>query len=337
MKVLRLLVAWLFNSQKGVFVGRHRTHDGKSRKEDFVCDIDAPMLKKHPAVSKAARNLWSTMRALADGKTGELTIKKNPLNWKAICRQAEIGRDTWQRLLKELLAHGLVTRTREIVEHYKGGRRRMVWGRARYFVHKRPKSIKSSMFLPMPDSPAAEESGTQIIQKHLEPSPRRGVGGCSSSVSVQRAESSSPTATADDDARVGVSNSANKKANPNPFLTGQDEALVCEVQARIRAQYPETYDRHKDRVDDVLFVVEAIAMIDGRGKSAISVPDAYFAAGIVKILDCDLDKLLIDDILARKKLLREKYMGKFETNLSPEQEQAMRQFRAMLETKGKPS
>jgi hypothetical protein len=335
--MLRALIAWLFTPRKaGLFVGRRKTHDGASRKKPFVCDVDAAWLKKNPNVTKNARNLYGTMKALADARTGELCIRGNPLSWQFIRKQAEICKNVWQRSIKELIAIGSVSCKRERVPIYRDGRKREVLGRATYSVHRQPKTAKNSRILQKPLSSTVQERGTQDFQRHPKAGAQGSSGPGSDGKKEYREQSSSPTAAADDDAGVSVSNPA-AKTSPNPFLTDKDEKLVREVQARIRAQYPETYDRNKDRVDDVLFVFEAIEMIDSRGQSAISVPDAYFASGLVKILDCDMDVLAISDILARKKLLRGKYMSRFEPNLTPEQEQAMRQFKDMIATKGKPS
>ena len=126
------------------------------------------MTRKHANLSKAARSLYLTMRGLASGKSGELAIRGNPFDWKYIARKAEIGRDVWQRCIKELLAAGLVSRLRERVCMYRDGRKRAVLGRAHYFVHRQPKTAKKPKILLMPDFSTVEESGRQIFQKHLE-------------------------------------------------------------------------------------------------------------------------------------------------------------------------
>jgi hypothetical protein len=269
------------------------------------------------------------MRALANGKTGELTIRGNPLDWRFIARRAEIGRDLWQRFLRELLASGYVTRERERVEHYRDGRKRVVLGRARYFVHKQPKIIKKQGILVMPDSSTVDESGTQISSETPY---------CGSAFVVDvvpgseepgegKPPSSSPRGE-DDDSRVSALDS-----QTNPFLTGEDQILVQNVQARFRTQYPQAYCRNKDRIDDPAFIEEAICMIDARGRSAISVPDVYFAAGIAKILDCEMDMLALWEVLTRKKNLRKKFMADFSPTLTPAQEESRRKFNRAVEGK----
>ncbi len=269
--------------------------------------------------------LYGTMRGLANGKTGELAIRGNPLDWRFIAREAEIGRDQWQRLLRELLAAGYVTRERERVEHYKNGRKRIVLGRARYFVHRQPKAVKRASILLVPDSPTVEESGIQISSETPYTIQRFGVAVESEREKPREGKQQSSSPSKDDDG----SPVSSLDSEANPFLTDEDRTLVQNVQARLRAQYPQAYDRNKDRVDDPLFVQEAIAMIDQRGESAISVPDSYFASGIAKILDCDADMRALSDDLARKEQLCKKFMPGFAPTLDAAQEEARQQFNRM--------
>jgi len=301
----------------------------KDRSKPFICDIPASLLKRSTELSQGARMLYLAMRGLANGKTGELAIRSNPLDWKFIARHAEIGRDLWQRFLRELLASGYVTRERERVEHYKGGRKRIVLGRARYFVLKQPRTLKKPTILLMPDSSTVGESGTQFFSE----TPYRDVVFAVTSdperkKPIERVRKSSSPTRDDEGSRV-----TSLDSKTTSFLTDEDRTLVQNVQARLRAQYPQAYDRNKDRVDDPLFVREAISMIDERGESAISVPDAYFASGVVKILDCEMDMLALSDLLIRKEHLRNKFMAGFSPTLDPAQDQARQQFNRMVEGK----
>jgi hypothetical protein len=301
----------------------------KNRSEPFICDVQATFLKRSTKLSRSARMLYMAMRALANGKTGELAIRGNPLDWRYISKQAEIGRNVWQRCLKELIAAGYVTREREIVEHYKDGRKRMVWGRARYFAHRQPKTAKKPIILPMPLSCTVEEKGTQISSEAPYTIERFGVAVESEREKpIEGKQQSSSPSKDDDGSRVSSLDS-----EANPFLPDEDQTLVRNVQARLRAQYPQTYDRNKDRVDDPLFIREAISMIDERGESAISVPAAYFASGIAKILDCEAHLLALSDVLARKEHRRTKFMPGFSPALDAAQEKARQQFNRMVEGK----
>lgn len=139
------------------------TCDGLPKaKAPFIVDMPAKMLKRNSGISKAARNLYSTMRALANGRTGELAIRGTPLDWQYIRRQAEICRNLWLRALKELTGAGLVSCTRERVEIFKDGRKRVVLGRARYFVEKRPKPVKKPRILLKSLSCTVQERDPQI-------------------------------------------------------------------------------------------------------------------------------------------------------------------------------
>ena len=300
----------------------------KTRIKPFICDVPAKMLKRSTDLSKGARMLHGTMRGLANGKTGELAIRGNPLDWKFIAREAEIGRDQWQRLLRELIASGYVTRMRERVEHYKHGRKRIVLGRARYFVHKQPKPVKKPSILLMPDSPTVEESGTQISSETPYRNGAFAVGVARERKKLEEAPKSSSPASDDDGSRVTSSDS-----RANPFCSEEDETLIRNVQGRLRVQYPQAYDRNKNLVDDSLFIQEAISLIDERGESAISVPKAYFASGIAKILDCEKDLLILSDLVTRKARLRRKFNADFTPTLNATQEQARGRFNRMVEGK----
>ncbi len=254
-------------------MGRHRTCDAKP---PFIVDMPAPMLKRHAKLSKGARMLYGTMRALANGKTGELSIGGGPLDWQFIRKRAEICRNVWLRLLKELTAAGLVSCTRERVFVYRKGRKYAVLGRAHYFVHKLPKPIKKPRILLKSLSCTVQEKDSQVLSTPPYSDSPATLG---SESEFQRAigknsQSSSPK-KADDDVHVGsLESTANPKLTinptPNPFLLDEDEALIRSVQERLRVQYPQTYDRNKDKVEDPSFIFEAIQMIGERGSSATS-------------------------------------------------------------------
>ena len=183
-----------------------RTATCAKNAKPFIVDVPASLLKRSTELSRDARTIYMTMRALANGRTGELAIRGNPLDWRYIARQAEMGRDRWQRAVKELIAAGYVTRERERVRMFVRGRMRVVFGRARYFVTRQAKpaqsakTAKTPRVLLMPDSSTVEESGTQIFSETP-----RGARPISDGVSFQvsgsereHAKSSSPAKTGDD-------------------------------------------------------------------------------------------------------------------------------------------
>jgi hypothetical protein len=187
----------------------------KSDSKPFIVDITASLLKRNVALTKGARGLYATMRALADGHTGELSINGHPLDQAYICREAEIGRYSWLKYIPELRDAGLVWVHRERVLVVKGGRRREVFGRAHYFVRRQAdagKTVEKPSILLKSDSRTVRESDSQISQLHLETSPR-GVGVGSGSeflLEPEKPQSSSPSPTPktdDDFVRVFLSNS----------------------------------------------------------------------------------------------------------------------------------
>jgi hypothetical protein len=300
----------------------------KNRSKPFICDVPAQMLKRSTQFSRGARTLYVTMRALANGKTGELAIRGNPLDWRYISKQAEIGRFTWLKAQKELTAAGYVTVERERVYNYKGGKKRTVLGRAHYFAHRQPITIKKPLFAVKSDSCTVHESDPQISSETPYRNRAFAVGVARERKKLKEARKSSSPTSDDDVSRVTSSDS-----KANPFCSEEDETLIRNVQGRLRVQYPQAYGRNKDLVDDSLFIQEAISLIDERGESAISVPHAYFASGIAKILDCEKDRLILSDLVTRKARLRRKFTADFTPTLNATQEQARRRFNRMVEGK----
>jgi hypothetical protein len=304
-------------------------------RKPFICDVPAKMLRRNKQLSKGARMLHGTMRGLANGRTGELAIRGNPLDWKFIAREAEIGRDQWQRLLRELLAAGYVTRERERVEHYANGRRRVVLGRARYFVHKQPKPLKKPSVLLMPDSPTVEESGTQVFSKtpycqERSASPVREL----KAVGEKHTKSSSGSpATPDDDFRA-----CSLESKANPFLTKEDSNIIRGVRENLARDYAELYGALKlGGVSDEWFAV-AMNYIESRGYGKISAPIPYFTRAFVNVfanlasgVSVESDETLLECINAeydRNQQLLEKFMPGF-TGPTLQTEEHRRAFVAM--------
>ena len=341
-------------------------------KKPFIVDVPASMLKRNPnlQLNKAARNLYTTMRALANGKTGELKINGRWVKATVIDKAAEMCRDLRMRAMRDLVALGLVTMERERVKRVIKGRIRVVRSFTKYVVFRSPTTNESAAKRKQNGNTDAKNqpillqsiSSTvvEIDSQFFSETPRGGSPDFSGSafqkevVEENHNQSSSPRK--DDDRPGDFPNVTNRNPSPtpSPFMSGDDEILVRRVQDRLRKQYPQAFDRDKhiienpirlleaafDRdkhiIENPFFVLEAIEMIDQRGSSHLSAPEAYFATGVAKILDCDVDLLAICDILARKFHLREKFMARFE-ELSPEQEQARRKFNAMEKTKCKSS
>jgi hypothetical protein len=107
-------------------------------KNPFIVDMPAPMLTRNTELSRNARNLWGTLRGLADGKTGELRIKGQWMKATYFDRKAEMCKNTRLPAMRELIATGYVTVKRPRVWRMIGGRMRAVAGPTQYTVHREP-------------------------------------------------------------------------------------------------------------------------------------------------------------------------------------------------------
>ena len=136
----------------------------------FIVDVSASLLRRNTELSKAARVLYSTMRSLADGKTGAVRIKNRWLKARAIDAEGEMCRCVRLRAMRELVAtQGLVTMERERIERVIGCRKRVVLGACHYFVHRQPvpsASRKKQPFLLKSLSSTVEEIDPQFISQH---------------------------------------------------------------------------------------------------------------------------------------------------------------------------
>lgn len=126
-----------------IFEQRSKPKGSKQRKP-FIVDAPAPMLRRSNALklSKHARHLYMTMRALANGRTGELRIRDRWLRAEYIGREADMCRNVRLRSMRELIAAGYVSVFRERVLQIINGRRRVVMGRCHYCVHRNPIDVK---------------------------------------------------------------------------------------------------------------------------------------------------------------------------------------------------
>jgi hypothetical protein len=115
-----------------------RSNVVKLKKRPFLVGAPAPVLKKHPGFSKHARQLYVTLRALADGKTGELRIRERWLKATVFDSAAEMCKRVRLRAMRELIAAGLVTTERPRIWCTIGGPTRAVAGPSRYTVYREP-------------------------------------------------------------------------------------------------------------------------------------------------------------------------------------------------------
>ncbi len=110
------------------------------QRKPFIVDAPAPMLRRSNELklSKHVRHLYMTMRALANGKTGELRIRDRWLRAEYIGREADMCRNVRLRSMRELVAAGFVSVDRERVLRIVNGRKRVVMGQCHYSVHRNP-------------------------------------------------------------------------------------------------------------------------------------------------------------------------------------------------------
>jgi hypothetical protein len=265
----------------------------------FVVDARAAMLKKHPALSKHARNLYMTMRALADGKTGELRWKNGQwIKATVFDRQAEMCRVVRLPAMRELIDAGLVSLNRPRIWRIIGGRRRAVMGESQYTVFRDPKpendrksNDSSKVCLQESVSRTVQETDRQIFPE-APSGTSMGFGGegFERVREGSHAESSSSKApTNDDDLRM------RPRANEQTRV----EKIITRVAAIL-----------KKRGDHPIFVAEALELIDQRSQDAGSVPtDAkYFLISYENLLESRDDLAALTDLIIRKRYLREKYM-----------------------------
>jgi len=131
-------------------------------------DMDGDLMRRHASLTRGARQLYGTMRALADGKSGRLEVHGHLLDWEYVCREAEISRCTWLKRFRELVAAGLAGCDRPRVVRVIGGRRRVVLGRACYFVCRAPQIAENQPILLKSTFSTVEEVDRQVFQTHQE-------------------------------------------------------------------------------------------------------------------------------------------------------------------------
>lgn len=113
---------------------------GCSRRKPFIVDMDASILRE---LGKHARALYNALRYMADGKTGELRFRERWYKAKEFDREAKMCERVRLAAMRELVAAGLVTYSRQRVWRMIDGRLRAVAGRVQYVVHRQPVPLKN--------------------------------------------------------------------------------------------------------------------------------------------------------------------------------------------------
>jgi hypothetical protein len=268
-------------------LGRYMTCDSAypvKTKKPFIVDLEAPFLKRNPKqgndeqLSKDGRTVYVALRALANGRTGELKIGGNWLKATVIDAAAEMCRDLRMKAIRELQAFGLVTvrrvrRVRMIKE-----RRRTVLAECQYIVHKTPiKNACGSSTSPANVGPVLLESisstvdriDSQYYSKHLQ------AGAALDSENSNNRES-----------RISRSSSPNEAKRDELFSAN----YLLDRLHQIRNAAREKLIRHGL---DAAFVDESLDFIDENAEISASVPNspAYYIAGVQRLSPSDTEKL----------------------------------------------
>jgi hypothetical protein len=202
-----------------------------SRPREFVVDFPAKMLRRNERLSKNARHLYVTLRALADGDTGQLKIKGRWRKAKEFDAAAEICRDVRLAAMRELIDAGLVGLEFEMAVRFIGGRRRAVRSRSQYTVHRTaqepndsggadPQFVEKPRILLKSISSTVEEIDSQDLSKL--PPPATASGGVVGVPSAEKRESDKSS-----------SRSSPPKADDDLFFYPDLEALEPKIQEPI--------------------------------------------------------------------------------------------------------
>jgi hypothetical protein len=253
----------------------------------FTVDAEAAMLKRNRDLSRNARILYMALRALADGKTGELRIKGRWLKATEFDREAEMCREVRMAAMRELIAVGFVEMKRPRICRKISGRMRVVLAGCQYSVFKTPRpkidqkpADSSRVDLLQSISSTVEEIGSQ----YLPEAPLRvrySVSGSNGTDSLREHTSSSsesPTKNQtpdDDDVRVSISGAPEPRVNPNSqskpvAKQGQNQNDLARIDRQIEKSKAKAQAILEGRGGrDPIFVRQAILMIDSR---AIEIP-----------------------------------------------------------------
>lgn len=290
-------------------IAKTRKCDMTPRKQ-FIVDMNASILRE---LGKHARALYNALRYMADGKSGELRFRERWYKAKAFDREAKMCERVRLAAMRELVAAGLVTHTRQRVLRMIGGRLRAVAGGVHYVVHRQP--------VPLRDRQKTRDSsklhlqncipGSLLeMQSQILPNPPLGAGDSifpdsENGSGSENAKSSSAPGPTDDDSRASQSNfkgNGNEKPKHNP--------PVEEKQTHVEKILDRAAAILEKRGDDPLFVAEALAFIDQRSHDARSVPasERYYLTAYENLLDAPDDLAEVTDLVIRKRSLRAKFM-----------------------------
>lgn len=247
-----------------------------NRRKPFIVDAPAPMLRRSNELklSKHARHLYMTMRALANGKTGELRIRDHWLRADYIDREAEMCRNVRLPAMRELIAAGFVSVERERVLRLINGRKRFVMGRCHYFVHRNPVNVKASkkpQILLKSLSRTVQERDPQYVS-NPPGSTALNVGfgslkGCASNESTASSEAPQSRTQIDDDVYPPNHTQINKETTKEKDLKPETRAWIrstilgragCHIRNAhgfLRAATPEFLENLDSEVEEYLTLI----------------------------------------------------------------------------------
>ena len=256
-------------------------HDRKyaENSRPFIVDAPATMLKRNTELSRNARNLYGTMRALADGKTGHLKIKGRWLRACVFDRAAEMCRCVRLGAMRELVAYGLVTVERERIERFLDGRRRVVFGPCHYTVHRQAvsrKTFKKPQILQESIFSTVEEIDSQVFSNPP-------LGACDS-VGISGSELSSEIAL----------------GNNHQSLQPEDDNFPASTPKNSKTETAKTLLLNKGHDPQMVDIALARVADLAGAKKKIPCSSAYFVTSVERALADPEDHAEIEAILARR-------------------------------------
>jgi hypothetical protein len=274
-----------------------------SPRSPFIVDVDASILRK---LGKHARALYTALRYMADGKSGELRFRERWYKAKEFDHEAKICERVRLAAMRELVAAGLVTFTRPRVRRMIGGRLRAVAGSVHYVVHRQPVPLKnppktrdsSKLHLQNCIPGSLLQRKSQIVTNSLLGARGSVFLDFENGLGNERAQSSSAPGAADDDSRGSQSNfkdNGNGKPNPTPPVE-ENEIHVKKILDRAAATL-------KKRGEDPAFVVAALGLIDQRAHEAGTVPasEPYYLSAFANLLNNADDLAEVENIVGGRK------------------------------------
>jgi hypothetical protein len=255
---------------------------GTEKPKPFIVHVEADLFKGNELLSRGAKSLYITMASRADGSTGFLGINGHPFNWQYICSQAGIGRSTWHKYRRELVAAGLLWEQRKHRPHWdhKIKDYRVGWAETHYFV-RRSADTEKTIEKPSISIGATFHTVYKVtplntqIPKSLRPGAVAGVADSECLLEPEQPESSTlETPKIDDDREK----SSLQVKPPDPETEGRDRAVSEWMKA--------------NDLSDPVYAAAAIVHINSRRENHHPhSPRNYWAKCLASLTPEDLDDI----------------------------------------------